>query len=125
MTTRRLRQIPARHRARLTPTAVTTATPQPPLTPTAHRLRICAAILRGEVYSYAWTEKAWRKAGVDEEVVTRWVNDLRRHEYAVKPAGELAIDRLPIQLTVAGRAWLRRHGPTPPVDTITPAREIL
>lgn len=89
------------------------------LNPTAKRVQVAAAIHRGEVHSYGWTEKAWWQTAVDEEVVTRWVNDLRRCRLAEKPAGEVPADKVQLRLTEAGHAWWRRHDRRPTTTTPT------
>lgn len=79
------------------------------LNPTPKRVQAAGAIHRGEVWSYAWTDRAWRRSGTDEVLVTRWVNDLLRHELAEKPAGELPSDRITLRLTPTGVTWWRRQ----------------
>lgn len=79
------------------------------LNPTTRRVAVAGAIHRSEVHSYGWTDRAWWQTDVDEQVVTRWVNDLLRVRLAEKPAGELPSDKVLLRLTPAGVAWWRRQ----------------
>lgn len=82
------------------------------LRPTPRRLRVAAAIARGEVFSYAWSGQSWH--GVTQEPVTWQANDLLRHGLVTKPEppNDDRQARVWLELTPAGHDWLYTAAPT-------------
>jgi hypothetical protein len=81
------------------------------LKPTPHRLEVARAIDNGEVYTYDWSARYWRKRGEDEQLVTRQVLAMLQATPQLADLGTEpdAMDRWYLRLNDDGRDWLKRN----------------
>lgn len=80
------------------------------LNPTKLRLDVMAAIGRGEVFTYEWSEQYWQQR-IGMYPVSRQARELLTAGYATEPAAAVDGARVWLKSTDAGREWLHINTP--------------